>query len=103
MCVVVPGDGVPVIVTRYVPAVEELRLQDVDALALADRLVAVAGHVTVSPVVGLTTAVNATVPAKLFTLVRVTETAAPVDPELKFTGVPTDIVKSSTCTIELAE
>ncbi len=66
-------------------------------------LVAVAGQVTVSPVVGLTTADNATVPAKLFTLVSVTEIAAPVVPELKFTGVPTEMVKSPTCTIELVE
>ncbi len=61
---VLPGDGVPVIVTRYVPAVVELRVQDAEAVALAVRLVAVTGHVTVKPVVGLTTEVTATVPAK---------------------------------------
>ncbi len=42
----------------------ELKVQDVDAVALAVRLVAVAGHVTVRPVVGLTTELRETVPAK---------------------------------------
>ncbi len=66
-------------------------------------LTAVDGQVTVRPVVGLATADNATVPAKLLTLVSETEIAVPVAPELKLTGVPTLIVKSPTCTIELAE
>ncbi len=66
-------------------------------------LTAVAGQVMVSPVVGLTTEDNAIVPAKLFTLVSETEIDAPVAPELKLTGVPTLMVKSPTCTIELAE
>jgi hypothetical protein len=57
-----------------------------------------AGHVTVSPVAGLTTAERLTVPAKLNVLVRETEMAAPVAPELKLTGVPTLIVKSPTWT-----
>ncbi len=78
------------------PAVVELKVQDADAVALAVRLVAVAGQVTVRPVVGLTTELRLTVPAKLNVLVRLTEIAAPVAPELKFTGVPTDIVKSPT-------
>ncbi len=84
------------IVTRYVPTVVELSVQDAEAVALAVRLVAVAGQVTVRPVVGLTTEVRLTVPAKLKVLVRLTEMAAPVAPELKLTGVPTDIVKSPT-------
>ncbi len=67
------------------------------------RLVAVAGQVTVSPVVGLVTAVRLTIPAKLKVLVRVTDIAAPVAPLLKLTGVPTDIVKSPTWTIEEAD
>ncbi len=78
------------------PAVVELKVQDADAVALAVRLVAVAGQVTVRPVVGVTTELRLTVPAKLNVLVRLTEIAAPVAPELKFTGVPTDIVKSPT-------
>ncbi len=91
------------IVTRYVPTVVELSVQDAEAVALAVRLVAVAGQVTVRPVVGLTTEVRLTVPAKLKVLVRLTDIAVPVAPELKLTGVPTDIVKSPTWTIEDAE
>jgi len=55
-----------------------------------------AGQVTVNPVAGLVTGVRATVPAKLKVLVRLTEIAEPVAPELKLTGVPTLIVKSPT-------
>ncbi len=86
----------PVIVTRYVPAVVELRVQDVDTVAFAVILVAVDGHVTVRPVVGLVTALRLMVPAKLNVLVSMTDMAAPVAPELKLTGVPTDIAKSPT-------
>ncbi len=83
-------------VTRYVPAVVELKVQEAETVAFAVMLVAVAGHVTVNPVVGLVTALRLTVPAKLKVLVIVTDMAAPVAPELKFTGLPTDIVKSPT-------
>ncbi len=93
---ILPGDGVPVIVTKYVPAVVELNVQDAEAVPFAVRLVAVAGQVIVSPVVGLVTALRPTVPAKLKVLVRLTEIAAPVAPELKLTGEPTVIVKSPT-------
>ena len=62
-----------------------------------------AGHVTVNPVAGLVTGVRVTVPAKLKVLVRETEMADPVAPELKFTGLPTEMVKSPTWTVELAE
>ena len=62
-----------------------------------------AGHVTVSPVAGLVTGVRVTVPAKLNVLVRETDIAEPVAPELKLTGVPTVIVKSPTWTVETAE
>jgi hypothetical protein len=55
-----------------------------------------AGQVTVSPVAGLTTAERLMVPAKLNVLVRETEMAAPVAPELKLTGVVVLIVKSPT-------
>ena len=61
-----------------------------------------AGHVTVSPVAGLVTGLRATVPAKLNVLVRETEMAEPVAPELKLTGVPTLIVKLPTCETKLA-
>ena len=55
-----------------------------------------AGHVTVKPVTGLVTGVRVTVPAKLNVLVRLTDIAEPVAPELKFTGLPTEMVKSPT-------
>ena len=61
-----------------------------------------AGHVTVKPVAGLVTDVSATVPAKLNVLVRETEMADPVAPELKFTGLPTEMVKLPTCEMKLA-
>ncbi len=72
-------------------------------MALAVKLVAVAGQVTTRPVPGLTTELRVTLPAKLNVLVSVTEMAAPAAPELKLTGVPTETVKSPTCTTELAE
>jgi len=62
-----------------------------------------AGQVTVSPVAGLTTEAKLIVPAKLNVLVSETEIEDPVAPELKFTGVPTLIVKLPTWTTELAE
>ena len=62
-----------------------------------------AGHVTVNPVAGLVTGVSATVPAKLNVLVRETDIAEPVAPELKLTGLLTEMVKSPTWTVELAE
>jgi len=52
--------------------------------------------VTVKPVAGLVTGVRVTVPAKLKVLVRLTDIAEPVAPELKFTELLTDIVKSPT-------
>ncbi len=88
--------------TRYVPGVVEVKVQDAGEVALAVSVTAVAGQVTVKPVVGLTIELRLTVPPKLKVLVRLTEIAAPVAPELKFTGVPTEIVKSPTCTTELA-
>ncbi len=81
----------------------ELRVQDPVPVPLAVNVTAVAWHVTVRPVVGLTTEERLTLPAKLKVLVRLTDIAAPVAPELKFTGVPAAIVKSPTCTTELAE
>ncbi len=72
-------------------------------MALAVKLVAVAGQVTTRPVLGLRTELRVTLPAKLNVLVSVTEMAAPAAAELKLTGVPTETVKSPTCTTELAE
>ena len=62
-----------------------------------------AGQVTVKPVAGLVAAVRLIVPAKLNVLVRETEIAEPVAPELKFTGLPTLIVKLPTWTVDAAE
>ena len=58
---------------------------------------------TVNPVAGLVTGVRLIVPAKLNVLVRETEMADPVAPELKLTGLPTLIVKLPTWTVEVAE
>ena len=88
-------------VTPYVPAVVELNVHDAATVALAVMLTG-AGHVTVKPVAGLVTGVRATVPAKLNVLVSETEIEDPVDPELKFTGLLTEIAKSPTCEMKLA-
>ncbi len=64
----------------------ELNVHDVGTVALAVRLTG-AGHVTVRPVVGLTTGVRVTEPTKLNVLVRVTDIEAPVVPVSKLTGV----------------
>ena len=61
------------------------------------------GQVTVRPVAGETTEASVIEPAKLNVLVRVTVIAEPVAPLLKLTGEVTEIVKSPTCTVELAE
>ncbi len=92
----VPGEPAPVTVTRYVAGVVELSVQDAETVAFAVMLTAVAGQVTVRPVVGLTVEVSVMLPAKLKVLVRLTETAAPVAPVLKLTGLTADIVKLPT-------
>ena len=51
---------------------------------------------TVKPVAGLVTAVRVTVPAKLNVLVKLTDIAEPVAPELKLTGLPAEMEKSPT-------
>jgi hypothetical protein len=93
----VPGEPAPVIVTVYVPAVVEDRVHEAATVAFAVMLTG-AGHVTVNPVTGLVTAVRVTVPAKSKVLVRLTEIAAPVAPELKLTGVVVEMVKLPTWT-----
>jgi hypothetical protein len=70
-------------------------VQDVATVAFAVILTG-AGQVTVNPVTGLVTAVRVTAPAKLNVLVRETEIALPVAPELKLTGVDVEMVKSPT-------
>jgi len=76
-------------------------VHDAETVALAVMLTG-AGQVTVKPVAGLVTGARATVPAKLNVLVRETEITDPVAPELKLTGLPTEIVKSPTCEMKLA-
>ncbi len=70
-------------------------MQEAATVAFAVMLTGT-GQVTVSPVVGLVTGVRLTVPAKLNVLVRETDIAEPVAPELKFTGLLTEMVKSPT-------
>jgi len=82
--------------------VVELKVHEAATVAFAVTLTG-AGHVTVNPVAGLVTGVRVTVPAKLNVLVRETDIAEPVEPELKLAGLPTLIVKLPTCTVELAE
>ena len=77
------------------PAVVEASEQEAATVALAVILTG-AGQVTVSPVAGLVTGVRVTVPAKLNVLVREMDIAEPVAPELKFTGLLTEMVKSPT-------
>ena len=77
------------------PAVVEVKVQEAATVAFAVMLTG-AGHVTVNPVTGLVTGVRATVPAKLNVLVRLTDMVEPVAPELKFTGLPAEMVKSPT-------
>ncbi len=89
-------------VTPYVPAVVDDRVHEAATVAFAVILTG-AGQVTVSPVTGLVTAARLTVPAKLKVLVKLTDIAEPVAPELKFTGLPTLIVKLPTWTVEGAE
>lgn len=67
-----------------------------EIVALAARVVAAVGQLAAKLVVGLVTGLRLIVPAKFNLLVRVTEAMAPVAPELKLTGVPTEIVKSPT-------
>ena len=78
------------------------RVQEAVTVAFAVILTG-AGQVTVKPVAGLVTAVRLIVPAKLNVLVRLTDIAEPVAPELKFTGLTTLIVKSPTWTVAVAE
>ena len=73
----------------------ELRVHEAATVAFAVILTG-AGQVTVKPVTGLVTAARVTVPAKLNVLVKLTDIAEPVAPELKFTGLPTLIVKLPT-------
>ena len=77
-------------------------MHDAATVAFAVMLTG-AGQVTVKPVAGLVTGVRVTIPAKLNVLVRETDIAEPVAPELKLTGLPTLIVKLPTWTVDAAE
>ena len=79
----------------------ELNVHEAATVAFAVILTG-AEHVTVNPVAGLVTGVRLIVPAKLNVLVKLTDIAEPVAPELKFTGLPTEMVKSPTCEMKLA-
>ena len=70
---------------------------------MAVMAVAVVGQVTVRPVTGETTETRLILPAKFWTLVRVTVIADPVAPLLKLTGDDTESVKSPTWTRIWAE
>ncbi len=61
---------------------------------------AVTGHVIVRPAGAVP--VRVIDPTKLNVLVRETDIAEPVAPELKFTGLPTEIEKSPTWETKLA-
>jgi hypothetical protein len=91
-----------VIVTPYVPPVVDARVQEAATVAFAVMLTG-AGQVTVNPVAGLVTGVRVTAPAKLNVLARLTDIAEPVAPELKFTGLLAEMVKSPTWEMKVAE
>ena len=80
----------------------ELNVHEAATVAFAAILTG-AGQVTVKPVAGLVTAARLIVLAKLNVLVRETDIAEPVAPELKLTGLPTLIVKLPTWTVDAAE
>ena len=71
------------------------RVHDAATVAFAVILTG-AGQVTVNPVAGLVTGERVTVPAKLNVLVKLTDIDEPVAPELKLTGLLTEIVKLPT-------
>ena len=100
---VVPGEPVPVTLTRYEPSVEEFNPQDPAPVPLAASMMGDEPHVTVRPVLGATTELSVTEPAKLKKLLRVTEIIVPVAPELKLTEPLAEIEKSPTCTTDAAE
>ncbi len=89
--------------TAYVPGVAEFREHDPVAVLFARRLTGAATQETVNPVLGVTFGVRLTLPAKLKMLDKLTVVDALATPELKFTGVAADIVKSPTCATELVE
>ncbi len=83
-------------VTKNVPPVVELKVQEAPVVVFAVTVVAVAGQITVNPVVGLVTALRLTLPAKFSVLVRLTDIVAPEAPLSKLTRVPTLMLKSPT-------
>src|SRR2546427_147733 len=96
-CDEVPGDPLAVIVEEYVRAWAEASVQGVVAVTFAAKLTGGAGHVTVSPVLGVSTCENETVPAKLFRLVK--DTVSVVEaPLLKSIRLTNETVKPPTWT-----
>jgi hypothetical protein len=81
------------------PAVVEDNEQEDATVAFAVIATAVAGQVIVRP--AEVVPVRVMLPAKLNVLVRETE-IEPAAPELKFTGLPTEMVKSPTWETKLA-
>jgi hypothetical protein len=98
-CDTVPGEAWPVIVEEYVRAWADVKVHGVVVVTFAAKLTGGAGHVTVSPVFGVSTCENKTVPAKLFMLVRDTERVAEA-PLLKSVLLTNETVKSPTWTVE---
>ena len=82
------------------PALADVKVQGVVALTFAAKLTGGAGQLTVRAV-ELSTCENATVPAKLFTLVRETETEVEA-PVLKSARLTNEIMKSPTWTVEVS-
>ena len=89
-------------VTEKAPAVDDVhdRLEVPVPFAVSDTGVTV-NALQVKPA-GRGVSERPTEPTKLNVLVKETEIAEPVAPELKFTGLPTEIVKSPTCEMKLA-
>jgi hypothetical protein len=81
------------------PAVVEDNEQEDATVAFAVIATAVAGQVIVRP--AEVVPVRVMLPAKLNVLVRETE-IEPAAPELKFTGLPTEMVKSPTWETKVA-
>ena len=90
-----PGEPRPVIVEEYVRAWAEVKVHGVVVVTFAAKLTEGVGQVTVSPVLGVSTCENETVPAKLFTLVKETERVAEA-PVLKSVRLTNEIAKSPT-------
>ena len=95
-----PGEPVATIVTEYVPAAVELRVQADETLALAEIVTATVGQVTVRPVEE-EVPVKVTFPEKL-SILEIWTGISPVAPELKSAEVFADISKPPTVLTNVA-